>query len=224
MDARSGARAARLQGDGGSVVVEAALVLPLIFVFLAGIVDFGVGFRDRTLMQSAMRNGARVGAAAVANPKADQLVLSTFQAGMAGTTRLTIQKAIIYEANGLATGEPSSTCRGITPSVTGAGSTGANCNVYSGPQVVGSGTTFVGAPTYLSGTTESSNCGSGWNRFWCAGGASGSNERFADLGANNVDTLGLYVEASYTPFTGVFETGDLTISDWVVMRLEPLPG
>jgi Flp pilus assembly protein TadG len=216
-------RSPRLQGDGGSVVVEAALVLPLIFVFVAGIVDFGVGFRDRTLLQSAMRNGARVGAAAVADPSADQLVLSTFQAGLAGTTRLTVDRAIIYEANGLTNGEPTSTCQTITPSNVGAGNFGANCNVYSGDQVTNAATSFNAAPTYLSGTTVSSNCGGGWNRYWCAGGASGSNERTANL-SGTVDSLGLYVRAAYTPFTGVFETGDLILTDWVVMRLEPLPG
>lgn len=216
----------RLQGDGGSVVVEAALVLPLIFVFVAAIVDFGVGFRDRTLMQSAMRNGARVGAAAVANPGSDQLVLSTFWAGMAGATRLEIDKAIIYEANGLANGEPTSTCQSIAPSNSGAGNTSANCNVYSGAQVENSGTTFDGGTTTLIGSPGvlSSTCGGGWNRFWCAGGASGSNERTANLASGQIDSLGLYVTATYTPFTGVFETGDLTITDWVVMRLEPLPG
>ena len=226
MDARSDGRARpapRLQGDGGSVVVEAALVLPLIFVFVAGIIDFGVGFRDRTLMQSAMRNGARVGAAAVANPGADRLVLTTFMAGLVGTTRLTVQKAIIYEANGLTNGEPNSTCKAITPSPAGAGSTGSNCNVYSGTQVTNSSTAFTAAPTTGSGNTLASTCGSGWNRYWCAGGIAAQNERTANL-AGTVDSLGFYVEAAYTPFTGVFETTDLTITDWVVMRLEPLPG
>ena len=152
-------------------------------------------------------------------------MLSTFQAGLAPTTRLTLQKAIIYEANTLATGEPTSGCRSISPSPAGAGSASGNCNVYSGTQVVNSGTTFTGAPTLLIGSPGvlSSNCGSGWNRYWCAGGASSSNERTANL-AGTVDTLGFWVEAAYEPFTGVFQTSDLIITDWVVMRLEPLPG
>lgn len=208
----------RLANDDGAVIIEAALVLPLVMVFMAGIVDFGVAFRDRTIVQSALRNGARVGASSVNNPSADQLALSTMYAGLVPATRITITKAIIYEANGISNGEPSSTCRGIVPQATGAGNASGNCNVYGLPQIL--------AAAGVSGTFSSSaTCASpAWNRFWCASLSTPPNERTADLAANQVDSFGLYLEVAYEPFTGVFQSGDMTITDWVVMRMEPAPG
>lgn len=229
MTVRDRPPAPRLSGDGGSVVIEAAIVLPLILVFLSGIVDFGVGFRDRTIVQSALRNGARAGAAAVESTSADQLALSTMYVGLKDATRMTVVKAIIYEANGLTDGKPTSSCLGIAPQSTGAGSASGNCNVYGLSQVQAAAavpSTFVGATTFTSGSQTRSNCTNGWNRYWCAGGPGQTtppNERTANL-TGTVDSFGLYVEASYEPLTGVFSDGDFTITDWVVMRMEPAPG
>lgn len=204
---------ARLAGDEGAVVIEAALVLPVLLVFLSGIIDFGVGFRNRTLLQSALRNGARSAAAAVNDPTADQLALSTLVAGLQGATNLTLDKAIIFEANTITDGRPTGTCLVITPTAAGAGNSGANCNVYGPSQIAAAA---AGSFDYGTGSCA------GWARYWCPGGANPGNERTANL-PNNVDALGFYVEASYAPFTGLF-SDDVLITDSVVMSLEPAPG
>jgi len=223
--------ARRLQDDGGAVVIEAAIVLPLMMVFLAGIVDFGVGFRDKTLMQSAVRNGARVGASSVNDPSADQLALSTMYAGLVDLNAAVIWKAIIFEANGITNGQPSTTCKNLTPLSTGNGNASANCNVYDLSQIQKAAQTpptqFLGSAVTLTATAPpqpTTTCSSGWNRYWCAGGANTTtNERQANL-VTGVDSFGLYLEVKYTPFTGVFGVSEMLIADSAVMRMEPAPG
>lgn len=222
----------RCGDDGGAVIIEAALVLPILLLFLAGVIDFGAGFRDRTEIQGAVRAGARVGASSVGNVTADQLALSTMYAGLQGMPRITIQKAIIYEANGFTNGQPSATCTSIGALAGGAGDAGANCSVYGLSQIqaaAASPTTFNFGTLSGVAPNQVSACSTGWNRYWCAGGgappytATGSNERTADLSLV-VDSFGLWLQVSYQPFTRVFTTSDIIMTDYTVMRLEPTPG
>lgn len=200
----------RLTGDGGAVIVEAALVLPLLVVLLCGVIDFGIGLRTQTSLQTATRNAARAGAAAVNKTSADQLVLSTLAAGTQGVAGLDITKAIVYEADA-ANGQPTSTCMTIAPAgLTARGSNG-DCNVYSPQQIA--------AASAVPETFNESGAGcNGWDRYWCP-----ATMRTANL-AGTVDSLGLFVEATYTPYTGVFGSNPFDISDYVVMKLEPAPG
>lgn len=220
----------RIDGDQGAVVIEAALILPLLLVLVAGVIDFGVGFRNRLYVQSATRNGARAGASVVNNPAADQIALSSMYAGLTGTVNVEIKKVIIYEANNRTNGEPSQNCRDIVPPLappangSGISTSTDNCNVYGLAQVQAAASvpsTFRGATTTAGGTA--STCADGWNRYWCAGGTNTtSNERTASF-TGVMDSFGMYVLATYEPFTGLL--GDeLEIADWVVMRMEPAPG
>ena len=50
------------QGEQGAVVVEFALVLPILMMFIFGIVEFGRGYNARIELTAAVREGARVAA------------------------------------------------------------------------------------------------------------------------------------------------------------------
>jgi Flp pilus assembly protein TadG len=50
------------QDDKGSVAVEMALLLPILLVFLAGIVEFGLAYWEQQILTTAAREGARAGA------------------------------------------------------------------------------------------------------------------------------------------------------------------
>ena len=48
--------------DQGSVLLEFALVLPLLFLILLATVEFGYAFREHQILQNAVREGARFSA------------------------------------------------------------------------------------------------------------------------------------------------------------------
>ena len=51
--------ARRAGGDRGAVVVEAALVLPMLFFLVFGIIDFGVNLSDQIAVREGVREGVR---------------------------------------------------------------------------------------------------------------------------------------------------------------------
>jgi hypothetical protein len=210
---RDGRRPApRLSGDGGSVVVEAAIVLPLLLVLAGGIIDFGLGLRAQTVLQTAVRNAARGGAAAVSDPTADILILSTLQAGVSGFSSLDIDKVIVYESPTSGLAPPA--CTGLEPNnLTATGITNV-CNIYSAQQM----NVAANTPGSFVRANTSGACTSGWDRFWCP-----RTMRTASL-TGTVDGLGVWVRANYTPYTDVFSTGDIVLTDYIVMNLEPPPG
>jgi hypothetical protein len=56
-EARVGVR--RADGDRGAVIVEAALVLPMLFFLVFGIIDFGVNLSDQIAVREGVREGVR---------------------------------------------------------------------------------------------------------------------------------------------------------------------
>jgi hypothetical protein len=51
----------RFRGDGGSVIVEAAFIMPILLVIVLGLMDFSVWEFQESQASSAARDGARVG-------------------------------------------------------------------------------------------------------------------------------------------------------------------
>lgn len=49
----------RLGGDEGAVLVEFALVMPVLFLLLFGMVEFGINMNDYQSIRQAVRDGAR---------------------------------------------------------------------------------------------------------------------------------------------------------------------
>jgi Flp pilus assembly protein TadG len=53
--------AKRLRGERGAELVEFAFALPLLLLVVAGIIDFGLLFKDYEVVTNAAREGARLG-------------------------------------------------------------------------------------------------------------------------------------------------------------------
>jgi Flp pilus assembly protein TadG len=53
---------ARRRGERGAAAVEFALVAPVLFLVLFGIIDYGIWFADAISLRQAVRDGARQGA------------------------------------------------------------------------------------------------------------------------------------------------------------------
>lgn len=61
--------------ERGATLVEAALVYPILFVVLFGVVEFGLAFKDYLTVSHAARDGARAGATYGNIVEADILIL-----------------------------------------------------------------------------------------------------------------------------------------------------
>lgn len=74
----------RVWEDRGATLVEAAIVLPVFFLLVFGVLEFGFGFKDWLSINHAAREGARVAVAAADQVRADQLALDAVQEGLVG--------------------------------------------------------------------------------------------------------------------------------------------
>jgi Flp pilus assembly protein TadG len=215
----------RAGDDRGSVFVESVMVLPILIALLCGLIDYGVGLRDRQYMQSALRNAGRVAAATAtyggtAGADADQLAMSTLWAGLSRLQNIQIQRAVVFRANpttwaaqsSVALSAPPAACLSTAVNNGGAGvnTTAVRCNIYSPTQIQNASSTWTAAGSPCSTTT-------GWDRFWCPVSRSTSLTDNSQLGP---DYLGIYVHIRYTTFTG-FLTRTVDMQDTAVVRLEP---
>jgi Flp pilus assembly protein TadG len=54
-------RACRLRGQKGASLVEFAIIAPLLFLIIFGIIEFGILIYDKAMLTNASREGARAG-------------------------------------------------------------------------------------------------------------------------------------------------------------------
>jgi hypothetical protein len=100
-------RARRADGDHGAVIVEAALVLPMLFLLVFGIIDFGVNLSDQIAVREGVREGVRQ--AVVDAPGAttipEVVALTEDRIGIAGIATAVY---VVPEATDVAAGEKGS--------------------------------------------------------------------------------------------------------------------
>jgi len=182
-------------------LTEFVLLVPVFVLIMAGVLEFGMAWRDSMTVSNALRSGARVGSNAGRERSADYDIIKSIEAAMReipDTAR--VQRVVIYKAD-TANSAPSASCMAGTPS----SSSTAPCNVYTGADLSRPASDF-------SGTTS---CGStAPDRFWCP--VNRQNQQA--LGA---DYLGVWMQVRYDYITHVFPGTGLTIKDRAIMRLEP---
>ena len=54
----------KIKSENGASAVEFALVMPLLFVLIFGIIEFGIFLYDKAVITNASREGARAGVVA----------------------------------------------------------------------------------------------------------------------------------------------------------------
>jgi Flp pilus assembly protein TadG len=185
--------------ERGSVLVEAAIVLPVVIYLLVGIADFGIGWQDRLTTETAVRGGARTAANLTDARLADYNVLQTVKAALADIPSGNIDWIVVFKANSAAT--PSAPCQ------TGTSQSGGTtpCNVYTSASLNLDQSAFTGT---------TSCTGSSPDRFWCPTGR--VNEQAT------ADYLGVWVQLHRARITPLIP-GQTIIHATAVMRLEP-PG
>lgn len=79
-------------------MLEFALILPVLFLILIGLAEFGLGFRNMLGVNSATREGARVASAMGDDTAADCVIVEATAAALAGVDVQKVQQVWIYEA------------------------------------------------------------------------------------------------------------------------------
>ncbi len=114
-------RANRGRGDDGAVLVEAILVAPVLLAILFGIIEFGLGWRDKITVETATVAGARTSASLGNDSMADYNALQTAVSAMSTIPTSNIDYIVIFKANS----------SGTIPATCAAGTAVSNsCNVY----------------------------------------------------------------------------------------------
>ena len=199
--ALSRCRTRRARGERGAALTEFVLIVPVFVLLMAGVLEFGMAWRDSMTVSNALRSGARVGSNAGRERSADYDIIKSIEAAMReipDTAR--VQRIVIYKAD-TANSSPTPTCMAGTPSSSGS----SPCNVYTGADMARPASDF-------SGTTSCSP--TAIDRYWCP--VSRQNQQA--LGA---DYLGVWMQVQYNYVTHVFPGTGLTIKDRAIMRLEP---
>lgn len=196
----------RTRGERGAVAVEAALVTPLLFFFVLGIIEMSLLMRDTVATTSAVRVGGRVASvSAGAGPGVCQASSNPPPCAPASTPALAQAAADAIQKAGSAMPKDQIEYLLVFE---------ANAKGYPLPE----GNTTLSC---------SSNCvrfvwDEGLNKFRYASGSWVSTTINACVNHPNRDTVGVAMVAEHPWITGLFGDG-VEIKERSVMNFEPLP-
>jgi hypothetical protein len=211
----------RAAGDGGAVLVETAMVMPIVMLLLMAVFEYGVFYRDMLGASDAVENGAKYGAiqgpdldvllaadgSQLGTVSADFTALLNTRAGLAGVSPDMIDRIVVFKGGPPTSGTPMaqvpSVCKTSNVSVAN------TCNVYLQPQafyeIEQGNLTYFTCPAVPAGQPP---CG--WN----------PQSRSDGPTLNTIDYLGVYLKLRRKPLTGMIPVGQ-TIEVAAVKRLEP---
>jgi hypothetical protein len=233
------ARRRRTRGDRGGVLVEAAIILPLLFTMVFGILEIGAALKSYSGAANAVRAGGRMASVAGNALDADRQILERMAREATGIPDGEIEQVVIWHA--AARGElPPQNCR---PQVFGSpngssdgvhdGGTDAigACNVYHRPADPGGAFDMATGqaaqpPAFYFGCTGLTDPLFS-NKVDCMWPAKNRKTLVTPRGqtppageTGYPDFVGVYIRAEHDYVTGVL--GDsLTITDGTVYLLEP---
>jgi len=198
---RMGTVSSRLRGDNGLAVVEFAIVVPLLGLLAAGIVEFGMAWRDNLTVSSATRSAARVVSNLGEFEGADWQGLQTLEAALSSMEHATLEGVLVYDGSAT-NGQPAASCfdAGGNPQASAAG----NCNFYTAAMI---------ASMTAGDFSSAVSCGS-WDWYFCP-----ITERSTSQGS--LSDVGVWVRVNRGWFTEMFPGDGITIDDQTVMRVEP---
>jgi len=197
----------RPRGDRGASLVEAAIITPVFLLMVFGLLEYGLLVRDDLTIAAMSRDTARAASAFGDEQYADFKALQiTGQTARALPVEL-IERIVVFDA-GSADGSISDTSHPAHACTTSA--TGINnvCNVYT--------IADLQKPQSSYGCDVSEG---DLDRFWCPMAKNGQPGREVSQ-SGPPDYVGVWIKATHPFLTGLF--GDeVTVSDEVVMRMEP---
>ena len=185
----------------GAAMTEAAIVSPIFFALLFGVIEMGMLFRDHLTITNATRDGARTAAASGNDVDADWRILQTINQSAAAAGRGDIQRIVIFKATSTSD-KPSATCKAGN-AVDGV------CNVYTAADFARPQTDFDCTNVLLD------------RRFCPFGPLSPSGPPYyRDTRMSALGYIGVYIELRHKYVTGFFGS-NVMIRDTSVVRIEP---
>jgi hypothetical protein len=188
---------ARPRSESGAALVEAALVLPVLMVFLLGIIEFGLAYASGSTTTASSRSGARLaatsyataGSASSAQRSAADQIAAAAAADLKALNNATPVGMVIYKVN------PSS-------------GDGAPSGGFPGPNLSGGCSSNCFRYTWNPATRTMEYSSGGWPN--------------PDACGATVDSIGVYVQVEHRYLTQLIGESR-SIGAHTVMRLEPLP-
>jgi hypothetical protein len=189
------------RSERGAVIVEAAIIVPLLVMLTFGCIEFGLAFRDSASIAASTRSGARIASAdpgvdctpaLCGTPNSDgfwDAARNGVNDALKDLTHSVPLELIVFKADPT-TGKP---WGGVTYDNC------SYCYVYS--HWSASSKSF----SYVADTGHSAWTGA---------------QQKTDVCAGTVDAIGIYVKAKHSFLTGLFGTST-TYDHVTVMRLEP---
>jgi len=192
--------------ERGAVLVEAALLTPIVLALVFGTMEMGYAFYGKLTVNHMSVAGARAASGGANDVLSDYNMLNAVESASTGMTRSDISLVIVYRATGPSDRVPSN-C--LTASVTNTSSV-RGCNRYTGASLTLDSTQFgcVGPP---GPTTKIDNS-------WCP--TTRKTALLADAGNGPPDYVGVYVQAVHHNLFGIFGPS-FTFSSDTVIKIEP---
>jgi len=188
----------RRDDDRGAAFIEFLFAIPFLMIMVFGIVETGLAWRAVVQVHSAVRAGARVASKDGANSSADFDALAAISAALPSDMKDSNLRIVIFKANSVSATVPPGCL--TASAVTSHGSSSDNCNTYVAADL----------------SRPLSDFGCGIDNNWCPD----SSHRHTDLTNDNIDYVGVYIQAVHKNQTHTY-FGDFTIKRSVVFRLEP---
>lgn len=203
---------ARLRGRRarGAVLIELALVAPILLGLFGAAIDLGMAFRVSRDAVEVVRSAARAEANLGRDRQADREALLAIVAGLGDIEVSNIGRVIVYKA-GDGTDGPPSACLDVMPTGQGGGVVGL-CNVYTSGQLQNP------VPARFGGSSTACESDD-WDRWYCP------LNREASQGAlAGADFVGVWIEVEVDWVVGFLPGDGPTVRERAAMRIEPRVG
>ncbi len=191
----------RSREDRGIALLEFAMILPFLMVLVTGVLEFGSAFRDSLTVSNALRSGARVASNSGDERLADYGMIKGLEAAIRDVADSKINRIVVFDAATLT--EPPAACKAGT-------SVADVCNVYDPSDFLRPQADFEALNPFDPDLCHPTAPDAAWCPL----------ERSTDQ-ATGTDRIGVRIEVFLPYRTGLFPGSGLTVTDSVIMRLEP---
>lgn len=197
-------RLRRPRCERGAVLVEVAMILPVLMIISLAVLELGMGWKASITVSSATRSGARVASNLGRAYSADEQALLAVSAALRSIPADQVERVVIFRATGASANVPLACLSGSALAAGGSSSSG--CNVYSGADL-----------DNLDSLAFTENC-LGRQRFWCP-----TNRVNLQSAPAGLDWVGVYIKVDVAASTSMFGA-TIGIDDTTIMRIEPNAG
>jgi Flp pilus assembly protein TadG len=186
-------------GDRGAVLVEFALIAPVLVLLMLGMFEYGNAWRQVGRVERAAQQGARTASSMANHRFADYEALRAIDTATRDLNGLTVERVIIFNATDDDGEIPNAAC--LTGSVSGV------CNTYTGAQV------RTTSPAGFSGGSSSApTCSGSLDAAWCPLGRSRDQ--------SSIVRVGVHLTLTYESVTELLPT-TVTIERTAVYQIDP---